>query len=1205
MWVEQERTRFRSRIARILADAASAAAAEGRWAEAVARTHRLLAVAPYEASSAQLAATTLISAGRRQEARELLKKFATTLDTDLGLPMPPELQSLLSRLERQPAESEPTARARATTRDGTLPFVGRESEISQLVSLCRTTAEEAGGFALIKGESGIGKSRLLAELMANVRSLGRITVLHGREHVAGLQLPYAVFAEALRPLVRAPGVLGASKHLLAEAARLLPELRDEIELPAVTDVEDEAGRLRFFEGIAALMDAAAFERPVVLIVDDVHLAGPSTLELLSYLCARLARSAVTLVFTLRPSDAPASMLARLEAIARPDSQTHPGRALSLSLGTLDARASHDAVAQSLKGMGLEPAAVERIVERAAGVPALLADLVRRVSRGEPVASAPVSVREIVVDRVAALTSVQRRLLFVIALIGRPTTRSIAGAAAHIPDAAVGDALDTLVAEGLVEIDAQGVIEIDDGALNSALELAGASTRAFLSGWIADELSTRSAPAADLARFYAAAGQARPAFEQSRLAAFAAIAVGALPEATYHLQVARTFAQTPADVAAVEALLTAVGAGKRQIVTPATAAPPAEPSPPRTTPVPASQFEALFPNWRVLLGAAIATLAVTSLVLADRSGEAADALNLPTGDTLVVAEDEAQRVLRIATGDMSRGFVLSQRRAASASDPGWIDSLPRPWSTPVRAPNGDRVAVHRITATGSDLFLISADRRDTTPLFVNAGDARALSWSPDGRWLLASLAPSDGSFDAGLIAMSGFEGRVVRRTIESAARRSVTEAAWAPDGTRIAWVARVGDDRQLEVFVSNADGSGARNISRDPADDHHIAWSPDGKLLAFTSARDGNSELYAHSFLENRLFRLTNDPAQDDGAEFSSDGRLVAFESTRGGSAAVYVMPALGGDPRRIPADASLGVVRWHGGAARHVDRVLVQQPVRVRRGDTASLRLVAFDQSDEPLGVSEVQWRVLDSLALRRVDGGEGADLRVTARESGVARVVASVGGWRSDTAIVALGSSTITLLGRNDGLRFWRALGSPRPTITEGTITLASDREWESGILSRGVTPLLPGLVLQAALEIPLTGARDPAASVTLSLVVPEDSANVDPEAPQFLRLASMSWNAASGRFVYAVGREFFSEPVSVVAPSGESQLPIHIRVEADSTISFRVRGDERWRSSLRALSGHRSARAQVWISARATAGLARLLNASIRLEPVPVSDR
>src|SRR5207253_9411246 len=112
-----------------------------------------------------------------------------------------------------------------------------------------------------------------------VRSLGGVLALNGRERAAGAQLPYGIFAEALRPLVRAPGVAGASAHLLAEAARLLPELRDSLDLPQVTAVEDESARLRFFEGVAAFIDAAAYEQHTIVALDDAQHLPPSSLDL--------------------------------------------------------------------------------------------------------------------------------------------------------------------------------------------------------------------------------------------------------------------------------------------------------------------------------------------------------------------------------------------------------------------------------------------------------------------------------------------------------------------------------------------------------------------------------------------------------------------------------------------------------------------------------------------------------------------------------------------------------------------------------------------------------------------------------------------------------------------------------------------------------------------------------------------------------------
>jgi DNA-binding SARP family transcriptional activator/dipeptidyl aminopeptidase/acylaminoacyl peptidase len=1205
MWVEQERTRLRSRIARVLSDAASMAAAEGRWTEAVARTNRLMSIAPLETSSAQLAATTLIAAGRRHEARDLLKQFATTLDAELGLPLPVELQSMLSRLERQqgPAEATAQTRPRSSARD-VLQFVGREAELSQLVTLCRTSAEESGGFALVKGESGLGKTRLLMEVMAHLKSLGRMTVLHGREHVAGVQLPYAVFAESLRPLARAPGVAGASRHLLAEAARLLPELRDEMDLPAVSDVEDEAGRLRFFEGIAALMDAAAFERSIVLVIDDAHLAGPSTMELLSYLCARLSRSAVTFVLAVKPSDAPASMLARLESIARPDSQTHPDRALSLELKRLDPDVARAAMTQATAAMGVDATTIGQAVSRSDGVPVRLVEMTRRVLRGMPLSAAPVSMRDVVVDRIARLTSVQRRLLFVIALIARPTTKSVAGAAAHLPDAAVDDALNTLAADDLIELRADGSIEIDDETARAALELAGPSTRAFLSGWIADELSSRSAPAAELARFFAAAGQSRPAFEQSRLAAFAALRMGAVPEATHHLKVARAFATTPGDATAVESLLNAVGAGHRQIDTPSAVSFRADPptadaaSAAAPQPRPASRhLESLFPNWRILLGAAVATLVLSAFILASRPSDlASPSVRGRPLDTLVVADDQS---FRLVTGDPVTGFRVSEPFPPFPTSPAWIDSLSPPWAGPLVAPTAAYVALARVNPSGSDIYVFSVDRRDTVRLAVGEGDARPLAWSPDGKRVLGSVGRRrDGGFDTDLYAFAA-DGAQPRYPIDTSSERSITEAQWSPDGARIAWVARLGAERQLDVFVSDADGRNVRNVSRHPADDREIAWSPSGDLVVFTSDRDGSGSLYAASVRGDPLRRLTFDSAQNHAVAFSSDGRFVAFESTREGSRGVFVVALEGGEERRVdPRPFSL--VRWARGDRRFVDRVRIRQPIGVMPGDTATLRAAAVNRLDDSVAASGVRWAVLDSgfVLLLPADSSSSEVARVVAKRPGVARVVVSVGGWRLDTAYIRVGTDPIVVVdGSSPSMRQWRALGVPAPVLdsTAGEIFLTADREWESGVISRAAAPLLPGLRATATFHLPLGTAQDPATAISLAIVAPENSATVDSIAPRFLRYATLAWQADGNRLVYSVGREVFAEPVS--AAKLTSPVTVRVEVERDSTVSFFLAGQRRWRSALRVLGTRQSSRVQLWIAGRATGNLVRVAEPEMTL--------
>ncbi len=245
-------------------------------------------------------------------------------------------------------------------------------------------------------------------------------------------------------------------------------------------------------------------------------------------------------------------------------------------------------------------------------------------------------------------------------------------------------------------------------------------------------------------------------------------------------------------------------------------------------------------------------------------------------------------------------------------------------------------------------------------------------------------------------------------IDTSRDRSVEEAVWAPDGVRVAWVAR--NAGQRDVYVGYADGTDPWNASANPADDDHVAWSPDGRRVAFTSDRGGNADIYAVEVQGRRLWRLTWDAGRDDDASFSPLGDFLAFQSTRGADRAVYVMASYGGEPRRVsPPGRPVRPAGWRGAPPPYLDRLLVDAPP-VQPGDTVAMEVQGIYTDNVPRNRGSVRWRVLDPglITLRPDASGVHATVaqrvRVIGVRRGAARVVVSAGGWRSDTVTVHVG---------------------------------------------------------------------------------------------------------------------------------------------------------------------------------------------------------
>jgi Tol biopolymer transport system component len=127
----------------------------------------------------------------------------------------------------------------------------------------------------------------------------------------------------------------------------------------------------------------------------------------------------------------------------------------------------------------------------------------------------------------------------------------------------------------------------------------------------------------------------------------------------------------------------------------------------------------------------------------------------------------------------------------------------------------------------------------------------------------------------------------------------TDAAWSPDGRRIAFTGWRGTN--LDIYVMDADGANLERLTDHPGYDREPTWSPDGSRIAFSSDRDGNYNLYIMDADGANVAQLTDHPLTDDRPDWSPDGCHIAFSSDRGHTPVfhIYVIDVDGSDVEQL------------------------------------------------------------------------------------------------------------------------------------------------------------------------------------------------------------------------------------------------------------------------------------------------------------------
>ncbi|MGW6280267.1 ATP-binding protein [Kribbella sp. NPDC055071] len=379
-------------------------------------------------------------------------------------------------------------------------LISRESELAALRTAYSRVESGQSVTVLVSGEAGIGKSRLVSTAVGDIG--GTPLVLTGDCLELGADgTPWVPFVAILRNLLRewGPDRLRAALPVGGSAlAGWLPELS----LP-----EAPGGHLRLFGEVLALLLQAAAERPLVLVVEDLHWADASSRELFVYLVRNLDAHAVLLIGTVRTGELPSGHPTRqlLAEIGR------RAEVVRLDLAPLG-RQEVSALLAAIEGRPPDPVASSAIHRRSNGNPLFVEAL-----RAAGTANSD-GLTTLLLDRVADLSPSARKVLATIAVAGGTVSDELL---AEVSGEPVDDAVRELIERHQVAVHDDGYAIRHDLIREAVYGALLPGERRRLHSRYAEAIAAGSDSSAALAEHWTVAGEPAKALVAAWQAAAAA------------------------------------------------------------------------------------------------------------------------------------------------------------------------------------------------------------------------------------------------------------------------------------------------------------------------------------------------------------------------------------------------------------------------------------------------------------------------------------------------------------------------------------------------------------------------------------------------------------------------------------------------------------------------------------------------------------
>lgn len=296
-----------------------------------------------------------------------------------------------------------------------LAFTGREEETSRLLASLVRARDGKGMVWQISGPAGIGKSRLVAELITRADAVTVLTATCDQYHSAS---PYAPFRRLLRKLAGIAGdasPASAGRALGDVVSRAAPSLASWIpllativgaEVPSTPEVDALESKFRkaYQEERAILLLAALVPGPLLLVIEDAHLLDDASVDLLR----RLAQQA---------ADRPWLVVATTQSQPDADAVFEPDVAETMELRALPADVVDAVVKLATEDRPLAPHEMAMLTARSGGNPLFVQELLGATRDGGTVSALPDSIEGVIAVQIDRLGSSERRALRIASVLG--------------------------------------------------------------------------------------------------------------------------------------------------------------------------------------------------------------------------------------------------------------------------------------------------------------------------------------------------------------------------------------------------------------------------------------------------------------------------------------------------------------------------------------------------------------------------------------------------------------------------------------------------------------------------------------------------------------------------------------------------------------------------------------------------------------------